>query len=238
LRAVSISPAVSDSLSKIYEGDNGERVNVQEVNIKRRRNIWLRIGSIIFYIAIAGGIIAGVYIGFFKNTGTDSSLQFAITADQAIQANQEFTYTLDYSNQENIVLTNLELTVVYPDNFILTDTFPAASRDNNKWSLIGGRIESGETPEEALTREVQEESNMRVIKQIPLGYQEVINPNGTIDYQLRSFCLVEPIGDFIKDPAGSVTKIKLIDPKTYKKYFDWGRIGERIVERALDMLLD
>ncbi|HRH32569.1 MAG TPA: hypothetical protein PK720_00235 [bacterium] len=129
------SQMVSDSLSKIYEGDNGERVNVQEVNIKRRRNIWLRIGSIIFYIAIAGGIIAGVYIGFFKNTGTDSSLQFAITADQAIQANQEFTYTLDYSNQENIVLTNLELTVVYPDNFILTDTFPAASRDNNKWSL-------------------------------------------------------------------------------------------------------
>ena len=112
------------------------------------------------------------------------------------------------------------------------DKLVIGGNDNNKWSLIGGHIESGETPEEALIREVQEESNMKVIKQIPIGYQEVINPDGTIDYQLRSFCLVEPIGEFIKDPAGSVTKIKLIDPKIYKKYFDWGRIGDRIMERT------
>ncbi len=107
---------------------------------------------------------------------------------------------------------------------------------NNKWGLIGGHIENGETPEETLIREVQEESNMRVIKQIPIGYQEVINPDGAIDYQLRSFCLVEPIGQFVSDPAGSVTEIKLIDPKDYKKYFDWGKIGDRIMKRAMEIL--
>ena len=61
---------------------------------------------------------------------------------------------------------------------------------------------------------------MKVIKQVPIGYQEVTNPDEIVDYQLRSFCLVEPIGEFISDPAGSVTEIKLIDPKDYKKYFD------------------
>ena len=103
-----------------------------------------------------------------------------------------------------------------------------------KWGLVGGKIERGESPEETLVREVQEESNMRVLKQIPIGYQEVINPDGKVDYQLRSFCLVEPVGPFIKDPVGNVTKIKLINPKDYKKYFDWGKIGDRIMERALD----
>ncbi len=107
--------------------------------------------------------------------------------------------------------------------------------NNGKWSLVGGQIEKGETPESALVREVQEETNMRVIEQIPIGYQEVTNPNGTIDYQLRSFCLVQPIGEFVSDPAGSVTEIKLIDPKDYKKYFDWGKIGDRIMTRAIEI---
>lgn len=106
-----------------------------------------------------------------------------------------------------------------------------------KWGLVGGHIEKGETPEFALEREVQEETNMRVLKQIPIGYQEVIKPDGTSDFQLRSFCIVEPIGEFVKDPVGSITEIKLIDPKDYKKYFNWGKIGDRIMERALELLI-
>lgn len=107
--------------------------------------------------------------------------------------------------------------------------------NNGKWSLVGGHIEIGESPEEALFREVQEETNMSVLKQIPIGYQEVINPDGTTIYQLRSFCLVEPLGDFVKDPAGSVTEIRMIDPKDYKDYFNWGKIGDRIMERATEI---
>lgn len=108
--------------------------------------------------------------------------------------------------------------------------------NNGKWGLTGGHIEKGETPEFALEREVIEESNMKVIKQIPIGYQEVVKPDGTSDFQLRSFCLVEPIAEFVSDPAGSVTEIKLIDPKEYKNYFNWGKIGDRIIERAIYLL--
>ena len=53
--------------------------------------------------------------------------------------------------------------------------------------------------------------------------------------QVRMFCIVEPYGDFVSDPDGDVTEIKLIDPKDYKQYFDWGEIGDRIVERAVEM---
>lgn len=107
--------------------------------------------------------------------------------------------------------------------------------DFGKWNIVGGHIEKGETPEEALVREIIEESNMRVLKQVPIGYQELFNQDGTTDFQLRSFCLVESIGKFEKDPAGSVTEIKLIDPRDYKKYFDWGIIGDRIIERATEI---
>lgn len=102
------------------------------------------------------------------------------------------------------------------------------------WILPGGSIEEGETFEECLKREIQEESNMKVLSFAPIGYQEV-HFDGKIFNQLRYVCIVEPYGDFISDPDGSITEIKLIDPKDYKQYFDWGEIGERIVKRALEL---
>lgn len=102
------------------------------------------------------------------------------------------------------------------------------------WTPPGGGIEPGETYEEAVVREVKEESNMKVLSQKLIGYQDVYEP-GRIVRQTRSVCIVEPFGPFVSDPDGDITKIKLIDPKDYKKYFDWGKVGDRIMERALDI---
>ncbi len=127
--------SVDESLSEIYEGADGNLVNLQEMNIKRQRNIWLRFGLALVYLAIAAGLIGGAYY-WFVNRGKDvTALDFKITAPQNLQANQEFTYTLDYRNQENSVLSNMELVVVYPENFIVSNSFPSQSEGNNKWHL-------------------------------------------------------------------------------------------------------
>lgn len=105
----------------------------------------------------------------------------------------------------------------------------------NTWGLIGGSIEKGETFEETLSREIQEESNMRVIKSVPIGYQIITGPGEEPFYQLRFCALVEPIGPFVADPAGSITEIRLVSPDEYKEYFDWGEIGERIIRRGAEL---
>ena len=102
------------------------------------------------------------------------------------------------------------------------------------WTPPGGGIEPGETFEEAVVREVKEETNMRVLRQKFIGYQDIFEPTRTVR-QTRSFCLVEPIGDFVSDPDGDITKIELIDPADYKKYFDWGIVGSRVMDRALEI---
>lgn len=102
------------------------------------------------------------------------------------------------------------------------------------WTFPGGGIEPGETYEEAVIREVKEESNMKVLYQELIGYQDIFEPNRTIR-QTRSFCIVEPYGEFTGDPDGDITEIKLIDPKDIKQYIDWKEIGDRILERALEL---
>ena len=109
-----------------------------------------------------------------------------------------------------------------------------AKHHKHGWMPPGGHIEEGQTIEETVIREVQEESNMKVLHQELIGYQDIYEPGGTIR-QTRSFCIVEPYGDFVSDPGEDITEIKLIDPKDYKKYFDWGEIGDRIMERALEL---
>ncbi|MCX6712777.1 MAG: hypothetical protein NTY66_01060 [Candidatus Vogelbacteria bacterium] len=99
-------------------------------------------------------------------------------------------------------------------------------------------MEKGETFIETLKREIQEESNMKVLSCLPIGYQKVTDTrDNSFVYQLRYACLVRPYGPFIEDPAGSITKIKLIDPAGYKQYFDWGQIGDQIISRALELKL-
>ena len=112
---------------------------------------------------------------------------------------------------------------------------------NNKgnWEPPCGHIEKDEKIEEALIREVQEESNMKVLHYIPIGFLRTLRDDGEgeyWEYQARYFCVVKPYGPFISDPAGDITEIKLIHPKDYKKYFDWGEVSEHIMQKAFSFL--
>lgn len=131
-------------------------------------------------------------------------------------------------------LLDKKVTQVYGICFCDGKLIIVYNKKKDMWTPAGGSIESGETYEGCLTREVQEESNMKILTAKPIGYQEV-NWNGKNFFQLRYVCEVAPYGEFISDPCGDITEIKLIDPKEYKLYFDWGEIGERIIDRAIEL---
>ncbi len=123
----------------------------------------------------------------------------------------------------------------YEDKLVIVFGFFGGKE--REWGFIGGKREEGETFEETLRREIKEESNMEVLYFLPIGYQKVTNTTDkSFKYELRYVCKVKPFGPFVSDPAGVVTEIKYIDPKDYKKYVNWGKIGDRLVTRALELL--
>ncbi len=119
------------------------------------------------------------------------------------------------------------------DNFLVVNNIDKPG----SYSLIGGSVESDENPNDTLIREIKEESNMKVIDYKLIGYQKVIDTRGIQKpfYQLRYYAVVESCGPFVSDPAGKVTEIIKCDRDNYKKYFDWGEIGDFIIKKAFEI---
>ncbi len=130
---------------------------------------------------------------------------------------------------ENRIVSGVHGYCFYNDKLIVV-----YAENKGYWTLPGGGVEKGESVPEAVAREVKEETNMKVLSQHLIGYQDIFEPT-SVKTQTRSVCIVEPYGDFISDPDGDITEIKFIDPKDYKNYFDWGIVGDRIMERALEL---
>lgn len=146
-------------------------------------------------------------------------------------------YIFEYEDADSFDnLPSAQVTQVYGVCFCGDKIVIGYGGKKNAWGLIGGTIEKGETYEETLMREIQEESNMKVLTYTPVGYQKAIDSrDGSFVYQIRYVCTVHPYAPFVSDPAGGVTEIKLIDPADYKQYFDWKSIGDRIISRAIEL---
>lgn len=147
------------------------------------------------------------------------------------------TYVLEYEDADSFrSLPYEKCRQVYGVCFEGDELLIGFGGNKKAWGLVGGTIEPGETFEETLKREIQEETNREVLSWRPLGYQKMTDTrDGSFVYQLRYVCKVRPFGPFIEDPAGGVTEIKLIEPTRYKNYFNWGKIGKRMMERSMEL---
>lgn len=110
---------------------------------------------------------------------------------------------------------------------------PIVMYPNSRDNLPGGGIEIGESLEDTMAREVQEELNMRVIDWQPLGYQVCTRADSDeVSYQFRAYAKLEKIGEFISDPGGSIIGHKLVNLDQMNDNIGYGAIGDRMVANA------
>lgn len=97
-------------------------------------------------------------------------------------------------------------------------------------NLPGGKVEQGETIEQAIIRESLEEVNMKVVSWEPIGYQKLTGSgDSTPTYQFRVYAKLEKNGEFLNDPAGSVIGHKLVELNDVNKYIKYGLVGDRLI---------
>jgi ADP-ribose pyrophosphatase YjhB (NUDIX family) len=89
------------------------------------------------------------------------------------------------------------------------------------WWLPGGGVEDGETPEEALGRELEEEAAAAVEGTAFLGVQRVEDDAGACEHHSFYWCRITLSEDF--RPRHEVTKRKLVDPSDFLDGLFWGR---------------
>ena len=111
------------------------------------------------------------------------------------------------------------------------------------WQLPGGKPEPGESWEETLIREVEEEADVEIESIIPLGHQDVSeikeDGKGTPFCQLRFFAKISKLKDSTEDPAtGKIPERKFIRPKEFSNYCPWGKIGQYVIDKANSIYLE
>lgn len=105
------------------------------------------------------------------------------------------------------------------------------------WQIPGGTPEPGETPEQAMAREMQEEVNVEVKDIVYIGAQKVEDDQGVFVYQLRFASRIAKLNPRKPDPDnGRLRKRRFIDPLTFEAESNWGPKATDMVTLAMEKL--
>jgi len=129
---------IDESLAEIYEDENGAVVDVKKFDIKKDRGAIFWTTVLILSLVVAGAL-GWFYYDYrsFNQAGNDHFKLEIQPAEDKVIAGEETEIKIAYKNLEKVDIKNLNLRVIFPDNFIVTSAFPesvpASSTKNILW---------------------------------------------------------------------------------------------------------
>ncbi|MFA6306818.1 MAG: hypothetical protein WCV70_02825 [Patescibacteria group bacterium] len=129
---------IKDSLTKIYQDDQGQAVDVRKMIIKPKRGLLFNIFTFLIVLFVFAGSIYGAYNYIYLkmiNSKPSATLEFESKKEAA--AGEEFYYDLNYKNEDSVGLTKIGIKATYPDNFIFLSSDPEPSKNNDIWEIAG-----------------------------------------------------------------------------------------------------
>lgn len=127
---------IDESLNEIYQDEKGRMVDVKKLDIEKGHGFlfWF-----LTMIILGGAVGAAGYYGYSylqKINSDPSSLAFSIEAPNEVIANEEFYYSINYSNSSNVNLSNAWVDAKYPEHFVFIESSPEPkSETDNTWEI-------------------------------------------------------------------------------------------------------
>ena len=126
---------IEESLSEIYQDENGDSVDVGRLEIKKKRGFFFFLFTFLITAAVLAGGAYGFYFYYTQSGSGSRSVEFFISGEKEVFAGEEFFYVVDYKNLERVDIENVEIKLIYPQNFIFLDSEPAANGRKDTWSF-------------------------------------------------------------------------------------------------------
>ncbi len=125
---------IENNLSAIYRDQEGNLVDVTNQNFKKKKSWLLTIFKNLFLLAILASAVYLIYYYFINQESRSTGLDLQIIAPEKIRAGEEFDYIIEYRNSSNVAISQINLELVFPNNFFLTEK-SVDSVNNNTWNL-------------------------------------------------------------------------------------------------------
>jgi len=125
---------IKDSLTKIYSDDDGNRVDVRKMVIKKKRGLLFNLFSFLIVVFVMAGAVYAAYTYIYLRIN-NSGLSLSIDGPVESAVGEEFSYEVNYKNQDKVGANNLEIRVAYPENFIFISSSPEPEVNNNIWQF-------------------------------------------------------------------------------------------------------
>jgi hypothetical protein len=131
---------IEKSLSEIYRDDDGKKIDVNRMKIKRRQGFvfWFFNALVVGLIGVVLSIGVYYYVVYGKGDNS-SSLSLEIESPGSVAAGEEFSYKVKYKNPEYVAIKNVSLSLSNSENFILIATEPKLGEGESSWNI--GRID-------------------------------------------------------------------------------------------------
>lgn len=100
-------------------------------------------------------------------------------------------YDPNYIPKKSFALVGQKAIITNPDNKILVLQRSNESGSGSKWSLPGGALEHGESPTEAIKREIKEETTLLVKDVTPFHTISYLNSDGDFVVIVGYSCVIK-----------------------------------------------
>lgn len=153
-----------------------------------------------------------------------------------------YTQEIDWKGEKFV--NELYLTPIIPNEKIKQVQAICVTKDKklviyeNKegfFGIPGGKLEDDENIEQALKREIYEETASKMESFKTIGYVKSFKSDNQNEYTLNIRCMaiVIPLDEEINDPAGKAIQRFILSPIEAKDKLNWGEMAEHLINEAL-----